>query len=175
MVTDNDFFDASEWPEIDWFNMEVDKIIFKIIENFHEKHRADFKILILLAENVERVCHDKDKAPIGLANFLKQLKNDLEAHMQKEEQILFPMIKEGKYAMVEAPINRMKNEHKDHYQNLAEISKLTHNYFIPEDACINWRQLIEGVKTLEREMKQHIDTEDNILFPRVLKNNSNDY
>ncbi len=51
--------------------------------------------LILQATKVERVHADKPNVPKGLTKYLTMLHQELSSHMMKEEQILFPMIKQG--------------------------------------------------------------------------------
>lgn len=155
-------------PELTWSNMALDQMIDEILDRFHKKHREDLQALIPLAKKVESVHADRDESPQGLGAFLEKLSSELESHMQKEEQILFPMIKNGQGAMAHGPINVMMHEHVDHGENLARLRKLAKNFELPEDACGSWVALYQGVSTLEREIMEHIATENNLLFPKAL-------
>lgn len=159
-----------ECDDTNWSELDTNEMITKILKDFHEKHRADLKMLIPLAEKVERVHYGKNMVPTGLSNFLKHLESELDSHMKKEEQVLFPMILSKNFTMISAPINRMIQEHQHHGQTLEELKVMANNYILPKDACSSWTTLIEGVKNLEFEIKKHIATENNILFPRVIKN-----
>jgi len=151
-----------------WNTMPLDQVIDVILENYHKKHREDLQRLIPLAKKVESVHSDRAESPQGLGDFLEQLLYELESHMQKEEQILFPMIKSGHGAMANGPINVMIHEHVGHGENLVKLKELARNYDLPEDACGSWTALYQGVSTLEREVMEHISTENNILFPKAL-------
>ena len=88
--------------------------------------------------------------------------------MQKEEQILFPLIKAGQGAMAYGPIHVMMHEHVEHEDNLARLKVVAKNFELPADACASWSALYQGIANLEREIMEHIATENNILFPRAL-------
>lgn len=155
-------------PTLNWDKLPLQEVVDLIIENFHQKHREDLKILIPLAKRVERVHGSRSDAPTGVGNFLEELAMELESHMQKEEQILFPMIKSGNGAMAGAPIRVMMLEHENHGNNLEKLRKIAHDYQKPEDACSSWRTLYEGLEVLEREVMEHVSIENNILFPKAL-------
>lgn len=157
-----------------WNQMVLANIVDEILERFHKKHREDLQMLIPLAKKVESVHADRNDCPKGLGDFLELLLFELDSHMQKEEQILFPMIKAGQGAMADGPIQVMMHEHIEHGENLAKLKQLAKNYVLPEDACGSWKALYNGVATLEREIKEHIATENNVLFPKALNQNSPD-
>ncbi|MFT5289685.1 MAG: regulator of cell morphogenesis and NO signaling [Planctomycetota bacterium] len=140
-----------------------------ILENFHAAHREEVPRLIGMARKVEQVHGDKPDCPKGLAAFLEHMSEELEMHMQKEEQILFPMIVGGRGAMTGMPISVMENEHQDHGKNLQRLRNLVNNYVPPEGACNTWRALYLGLEQLERDLMEHIHLENNSLFPRALK------
>lgn len=148
--------------------MDTSSLIDEILEKFHMKHRNDLNMLIPLSEKVESVHAEHPEAPKGLCDFLKSLSLELENHMQKEEQILFPMIKAGNGSMAHGPINVMMHEHEDHIQNLEKLKSLAKNYVLPEGACNSWVTLYKGVQTLELEIAEHIKTENEKLFPNAL-------
>lgn len=151
-----------------WNSMPIEQMVDEILEVFHQKHREDLQTLIPLAKKVESVHSDREESPQGLGDFLEKLLFELESHMQKEEQILFPMIKSGQGAMAHGPINVMMNEHVGHGENLTRLRGFAKNYKLPEDACGSWVALYQGVSNLEREIMEHIATENNLLFPKAL-------
>jgi regulator of cell morphogenesis and NO signaling len=138
-------------------------IVAYILERFHKGHRRDFPGLIVFARRVENTHAD---APKGLADFLDEIAESLEAHMQKEEQILFPLIQRGGHPMIGHPIAVMRGEHEDHGLNLAKLRELTNNFQPPANACGSWRVFYDGLAELSAELKEHIRVENEILFPR---------
>ena len=142
------------------------EIITYILERFHDGHRRDLPGLIVLARKVETAHGNHPEAPKGLADFLYEVAESLEEHMQKEEQILFPMILNGGHPMISHPIGMMRMEHDDHVSNLDNLLALTNGLKVPEDACGSWRALYEGLGELSAELKEHIRIENEVLFPR---------
>lgn len=107
------------------------------------------------------------------------LRSELEAHLTKEEQILFPLIKQTEACVngdgarpvshcgsVANPIRQMELEHDDAGNELAAMRKLTDNYELPPDACQTFAALYEGLAAMEGDLHEHIHLENNILFPK---------
>ncbi len=152
-----------------WDEQALDLLVDHILTRFHDAHRQELPRLLEMARKVESVHADKASCPKGLAAFLEHVAGELEQHMQKEEQILFPMIKAGRGAMAAMPVQVMEQEHRDHGKNLAKLRSLAHDYQPPAEACNTWRALYLGLDELEAEVMQHIHLENNILFPRALR------
>ena len=86
--------------------------------------------------------------------------------MQKEEQVLFPLMRRGGHPMIGHPISMMLAEHDDHGANLRELAVLAHDFVPPEDACPTWQALYAGARKLTNDLMEHIHLENNVLFPR---------
>ncbi len=145
---------------------ETGALIDHIIRNYHEMHRADLLSLVPLAERVEQVHADDPDVPVGLAGALEGLARDIEAHMAKEETILFPAMRAGGGDGIQFPISMMRADHDDHAQTIALLRQLTQDFTPPEHACGSWRSLYAGIATLLEELAMHIAVENNVLFPR---------
>jgi regulator of cell morphogenesis and NO signaling len=141
-------------------------LIDMILERFHEVHRREVPELIKLARRVEAVHRDNPGVPAGLTDLLDHIGAELESHMQKEEQILFPMMRSGGHPMIGGPISVMLAEHDDHGENLRKLEALTNDFTPPDDACTTWRALYAGARKLTDDVMEHIHTENNKLFPR---------
>ena len=139
-----------------------------ILSRYHQTHRTDLAELILLADKVETIHSDDPTAPKGLAACLAEIEAELESHMEKEEQILFPMMKSGGHPMIAHPIAVMMAEHDSHGAQLARLEALTNNFTPPEHACGSWRALCNGVEALTANLVAHMHLENTLLFPRFL-------
>jgi regulator of cell morphogenesis and NO signaling len=101
---------------------------------------------------------------------------DLEPHLLKEEEILFPFIRgleagEGSgacFGSVASPVQVMQAEHEAVGDLLRELRILTRDYTAPEDACGSYRSLLMGLKSLEEDLHRHIYLESHLLFPRAV-------
>jgi regulator of cell morphogenesis and NO signaling len=145
---------------------DTDGLIDMILTRFHETHRREIPELVKLARRVEAVHRDVPSVPVGLADLLQHIGKELESHMQKEEQILFPMMRSGGHPMIDGPISVMLVEHEDHGANLRRLEALTNDFTPPAEACTTWRALYTGARKLTDDVMEHIHTENNILFPR---------
>ncbi|MGI9133875.1 MAG: iron-sulfur cluster repair protein YtfE [Rhodoferax sp.] len=135
-----------------------------ILRRYHAVHRAQLPELLRMARRVEAVHREHPAVPVGLADLLEKMEQELLSHMEKEEQILFPMMLEEKQTMVRHPIQMMRHEHIDHGATLERLSALTHDATPPEGACNTWRALYAGIAQLHDDLINHIHMENNMLF-----------
>ncbi|OOF88705.1 iron-sulfur cluster repair di-iron protein [Rodentibacter ratti] len=154
--------------EKNWSDAPYNELIEHIIERFHNRHREQLPELITLAEKVENVHADREDCPVGTAALLEKIHAELSQHMMKEENILFPMIKMGNYAMAAMPIRVMEMEHDEAGQDVEVLKSITNHLIPPEDACFSWRALYSGINAFIDDLMHHIHLENNILFPSVL-------
>jgi regulator of cell morphogenesis and NO signaling len=142
------------------------ELIDHILQRYHEVHRRELPELIRLAARVEERHAGNAEAPIALHAALQELAEALEAHMQKEEQILFPLMLSGGHPMITAPIGHMRVEHDEHGERLENLEAATRGFSLPPEACSTWRALYAGVRKLIDDIHQHVHLENNVLFPR---------
>jgi regulator of cell morphogenesis and NO signaling len=115
-------------------------------------------------------------------NLFSSLQLEMDSHMQKEETILFPRIKEVDKALeqkndlpalnavyITQPIHMMEMEHEEAGELMAQIRNLTKDYTPPHDACTTFRISMAELKSFEEDLHCHIHLENNILFPRIAK------
>ena len=105
-----------------------------IVERYHAGHRADLAELQRLAERVETAHARHPACPTGLLHELVETAQEMEPHMQKEEQILFPMMLEGGSPFIVGPIARMVEEHHEVAHHLRRLRALTSGFTVPEGA-----------------------------------------
>ena len=113
--------------------------------------------------------------------FLK-LDADLQPHLFKEEQILFPYILRleaartaggmppfAPFGTVNNPVRMMMFEHDTAGDLLREIRTAARDFEVPEDACMTFRALFRALEEFEADLHQHIHLENNVLFPRAVE------
>ena len=141
-------------------------IIAFILHRYHSVHRQELPALIGLARTVESTHASHPQAPKGVLEHLQRIAGGLEAHMQIEEHVLFPMLERGGHPMVSQPIGAMRADHDDHTYNLTVLTELTGGFQPPEDACTSWFLLYGGLAKLTADINEHIRIENEVLFPR---------
>ena len=155
--------------ERSWAEAPLSQLIEHILAVYHRPLDDELPRIEAMARKVHSV-HGA-KAPEMLGGILEtyvSLKNELQSHMMKEEEILFPMILSGRGAMAMGPVTVMRHEHDDAGTMLKRLRELTGNYETPEGACNTWRALWHALADLERSLHEHIHLENNVLFPRAL-------
>lgn len=110
-----------------------------------------------------------------------EVHDDMTHHMEKEEAILFPRIKEVEQlfnkrekanvpaGFINGPVNVMEAEHEKAGEILFRIRALTNNYTAPEGACTTFKVSLAELKEFEEDLHQHVHLENNILFPLAEK------
>ena len=136
-------------------------------------HRELARMRELVAK-VAKAHGDTDPRLIRLNQVFQRFQEEMELHMAKEEQILFPLVRKlAKGESLEAfhcggvrgPVSVMRHEHDEHAVNLGLIKELTENFTVPEYACNTYRATLDALVELERDLHRHIHKENNILFP----------
>lgn len=153
--------------EKDWNTIDLLTLVDHIYRDFHERHREQLPELIRLAQRVESVHGDRADCPDGLSAVLKEMRDELELHMQKEECVLFPLIRSGRGPDPEMVMGAMECEHEEHGRRLDRLRAAIRNGVPPADACNTWRALYSGTKAFIDDVMEHIHLENNVLFPRV--------
>jgi regulator of cell morphogenesis and NO signaling len=153
----------------DWRVAPNELLITHILSRYHARHREQLPELIRLAKRVEQVHGERDDCPNGLTDHLRDMQQELESHMRKEEQILFPALLEGLGKQAAAPISVLRMEHDQHNDALQRVLELTDQITPPRDACNTWRALYRGLDELRSDLMQHIHLENNVLFSNALR------
>ncbi len=160
---------AAAAPAERWDDKPLPALLDRILDVYHVALKEDLPRIEAMARKVLKVHGSKE--PEMLAELLTTfvaLKDELDPHMMKEEQILFPMIRSGRGAMAGGPIQVMRYEHEAAGTLLKRIRELTRDFTMPAEACETWRALWHGLERMEEELYEHIHLENNILFPRAL-------
>jgi regulator of cell morphogenesis and NO signaling len=152
---------------VPWETAPLPALVDHIETQYHAALRRDVPALIDAARRVERV-HASKPDPAGLAEHLAAFWAELQAHMEKEEQVLFPLIRRGAPG-VDAPVRIMQQEHVEHSHDLRRIRELTGDLEIPQLACATWTALYHGLAKLEEDLMHHIHLENNVLFARAVR------
>jgi regulator of cell morphogenesis and NO signaling len=126
------------------------------------------------ATKILRVHGSNHKELFRIHKLFHSLKMDLEQHLIKEEEILFPLIKEYDInpsdqllAKIQDTVRETEEEHTAAGDILKELREITNDYNLPVDACGSYRLTYEKLTELESDLFQHIHLENNILFHRL--------
>lgn len=144
---------------------DVGELTRHIEARYHERHREQLPALADLAGKVERVHAGDGSVPAGLSALLRRMIGELEAHMKKEELILFPAMRNGGGTGIEHPIAVMRADHDGHDREVEEIRRLTGGLKLPDGACRSWTALYVGLDEFMADFAEHMRLENEVLFP----------
>jgi regulator of cell morphogenesis and NO signaling len=158
----------------DWTRAPLHALIDHIVATYPDPLREELPRLETMAARVVQAHGAHASHLPRLEAVVRELAADLSAHMQKEEQVLFPAIRAieaGNPAPLRIgnPIHVMEHEHDRAGALLAELRDVTGGYAAPEWACQTFRALYHGLAELEASMHVHVHLENNVLFPRALQ------
>lgn len=149
------------------------------IEAMHHAYlREALPRIAALSEKVARAHGERNPNLKRLTGVFTAMRAELEAHMMKEERILFPAIRQIEAAgganspfsgNLGSPVAVMEHEHENAGRALEEMRALLDDYSPPEWACGTYLAMNDAFRALELDMRQHVHAENNILFPRALE------
>ncbi len=161
----------------DWSQESMTSLVDHIIATHHNYLREEFPRLTKMTQRVAQVHGERHTELPKVRDAFAALRDELDQHMQKEEMILFPMIKQldtgessaaSHCGSIENPIRMMEHEHDNAGDGLSTLRELTDGFAPPTDACNTYRVMLDSLATLEADLHQHIHKENNILFPRAI-------
>ncbi len=157
-------------------DMTMTELADHIEQSHHTYLREELPRLTGLTEKVAAVHGEKYAWLDDVQSTYADLVAELEPHMQKEEQMLFPMIRELDRAdaspefhcgSIGNPIGVMEHEHDNAGLALRRLRELTTDFTPPPGACNSFRAMMDGLATLEADTHEHIHKENNVLFVRA--------
>lgn len=151
-----------------WDTAPFADLVAHIVTTYHARLREQLPTLLAMARKVEAKHAATPGCPLGLVAHLDAMHADVRSHLEKEEQVLFPMILAGAGSRAAQPVHVIELEHEHHGVNLQRARELTNDFTPPDAACPTWRALYLGLAQLEQELMEHIHLENNVLFRRAL-------
>ena len=165
----------------DYNKWELDFLMI-YIENVHHSYVTESLPLISeYANKVAKVHGHHYTEVVKINQLFHEVANELLSHMQKEEQVLFPFIKQlvdakksgnktvtAPFGTVNNPIQMMEQEHESAGDIFKEIALLTNNYTPLAEACNTFKALYAKLNEFEQDLHQHIHLENNILHPKAI-------
>ncbi len=162
--------------EPDWAGLDLAELVDHIETTHHRWLRATLPGLTTLADKVEATHGDRHPELHEVSRLVHEIRVDLEPHLAKEEQILFPMIRQlAAAATIPAlscrtlrdPISVMLTEHDHVGDLLGRLRAGTAGFTVPADGCASYRALFDLLRELEADTHLHVHKENNVLFPAV--------
>ena len=153
---------------VHWDERPLGELIDHILVTYHEPLKEELPRIEAMMRKVHTVhgARDQERFDALLATVL-EIRAEIEGHLPKEEEMLFPMIRAGRGATLGMPMSVMEEEHEILGGLLRKVRELTNDYVVPDDACNTYRALWVALEDLELETHEHIHLENNILHKRA--------
>lgn len=161
---------------------DVPTLVTYIVGNHHSYVRGAIPVLRAHTQKIADVHGERHPELRDVAALFQGVADEMTTHMFKEERMLFPFVvaladavREGgpvpraPFGSVENPIRMMEMEHESAGGAMAQIRELTSGYQPPEDACATYRVCLQELGAFERDLHDHVHLENNILFPKAAR------
>lgn len=175
-----DYATSESSPEVNLAALSLTELADHIERIHHAYLHRELPRLENMVTKVAAVHGDKEPRLIPIKDIFLALSAELSTHLMKEEQVLFPIIRQleatatlpmihGGTIAIASPVQCMESEHDEAGKALRELRQLTDDYTPPAWACNTYRALLDALLTFEQDMHQHIHKENNVLFPRAIE------
>lgn len=167
---------------IDFQSWPVDLLIDYIEKTHHRYVVEKTPVLLAFLDKLCKVHGGSHPELFSINELFIGCASELSQHMQKEEMVLFPFIKEltnairtgqeieqPHFGTVGNPIAMMKHEHENEGDRFVKIANLTNNYTPPSDACNTYKVTFSMLQEFEQDLHKHIHLENNILFIKAVE------
>ncbi|OPX42100.1 iron-sulfur cluster repair protein YtfE [Ruminiclostridium hungatei] len=157
----------------DFRDMAPPRLIEYIVGTHHAFLRRALPEAGELAEKILRAHGTRHQELFKVHKLFNSLRAELEEHLIKEEELLFPLINEyeGKpsqqlFQEIRRVMEETEDEHEGAGHILKELRNITSEYVVPEDGCVTYELAYSKLREIESDLFEHIHLENNILFKR---------
>lgn len=174
-----------------WTNESLNNIVNHVEEDHHKFAWEKLHSIELVLNKLINVHGEKHgDFLLELKNIFIKFKEKLEKHLKLEEDIIFSYVREldeassssrqyqwqkqehklaEKFYLTKETIELLQAEHEEAGEMLRQIKSFTSNYELPDYACASFVKLYADLESLEDDLHTHINLENTVLFPKIIK------
>jgi regulator of cell morphogenesis and NO signaling len=162
--------------------MSLERLVQHIVRRHHRLVRQELPRLAALAHKLATKHGNRAPELIAVDELIDELHGEMIAHLEKEENVLFPYVvhldqhlglarppASACFRRVSQPVRMMMNDHENALRILAQLRSLTNDFTAPDWACATHVSFHAGMRAFEKDLKQHIHLEDDVLFLRAVE------
>jgi len=163
-------------------HMDAEQLMQHIQRVHHGYVRRNLPLLQELTTKVARVHGHAHPELSTIAQLVQDLASDLSEHMEQEEKVLFPSVRQLMIAAtvsrasqhpcmksVNLPVGALEDDHTRSGALMHRVRKLSADFTPPEYACNSWVVAFRKLEEFENDLHRHVHLENNVLFPMVRK------
>lgn len=174
-------FSCDEKPKLPFEEMSAEQLINYILIHHHFYVKQSMPSIFSRLQKIADKHGDKYPYILEVMDLFAALYVDMTSHLQKEETIVFPRIKEIEHLyhsrslsspnpnFINGPIHIMESEHEEAGAIMQKIKDLTNNYEQVDGACTTFNLTLAELKEFEEDLHKHVHLENYILFPLAEK------
>lgn len=170
-----------EFETIQWSTSSLHGLIEHIVMRHHAYLRGELpRMERAIARAAEIDGRAAASTVVPLTRTFRFFRRELELHLRKEEEVLFPLVRQIETAVnsgakpprfsfgsIANPIGILEDDHEGERCQIDQMLDLTGNCSGPPQTAHICRPLFDRLQSLDRDMRLHVHLEDEILFPRV--------
>lgn len=161
-------------PAAEWASLGLVDLV-EHIEIVHHRYLwAELPRITALVDKIVTVHGERHPELAEVQRLYNELRSDLEPHLTREEQELFPKIRQlaattggsdSHDPAIVAQIEVLTAEHETVGDLLDELHRVTSGYTTPADGCASYAACYRALAELEADTHLHVHKENNLLFP----------
>jgi regulator of cell morphogenesis and NO signaling len=156
----------------DWRKEKPSVIIKHLLQTHHEftkKQLREIDTLLFKVLKVHFQHHSEELLKVH--KLFGSLKTELEEHLIKEEEHLFPLIEKFEITKDDSVLSEIhqvikdtESEHDAAGNIIKELENITRDFNAPEGACTSFKLAYTKIHDLEKDLFIHIYLENSVLF-----------
>jgi regulator of cell morphogenesis and NO signaling len=159
-----------------WASLDPSELVDHIDTVHHRYLWAELPRISALVDKIATVHGERHPELFEVQRLYGELRADLEPHLTREEQELFPRIHQLAKASdpssdltrdLAAQIEALAGEHETVGALLDDLRRVTSGYSVPGDGCASYAACYRALADLEADTHLHVHKENNLLFPAV--------
>ena len=163
-------------PAAEWASLGPVELVDHIESLHHGYLWAELPRISALVDKILTVHGDRHPELAEVQRLYEELRADLEPHLAREEQELFPMIRRlaattgepgSDTSALATQIDALAVEHETVGDLLDALNRVTSGYTTPADGCASYNACYRALADLEADTHLHVHKENNLLFPAV--------
>jgi regulator of cell morphogenesis and NO signaling len=169
--------------EKDWSDAPLKSLVEHLVRDHRSWRVTEFPLIEYLFDRIEDTHGPTQPACLDSLRWaFYRLRAEMEGHMSREENVLFPAIVDAEthavtglpgprpvFGSMQNPITMLEDDHDHEDRFLAVMRDAANGYQLPEAADENLCTLFGALQALEAAMHAHTRIESSILFARALQ------
>ena len=166
-------------PDVESYSLS--RLIQHIVRTHHHTVRQELPRFAELSKRIANKHGGAAPQYKEVATLIEQLRDEMFAHLEKEEQMLFPYIvrldeaaehgfatPHACFRSVAQPVSVMVQEHDSAEGIVARLRQLTNGFQPPQWSCPRNTAFHASLAAFEKDLRQHVHLENDLLFPRAI-------